>query len=57
MVTESYTVLKKVNAFGWFIIDTLGGLKDRRADLQRGMTTSLERIAALAEDEPVEPSI
>src|SRR5579875_643262 len=25
-VTESYKVLKPVNAFGWFIIDTLAGL-------------------------------
>lgn len=51
LVTESYTVLKKVNMFGWFIIDTLAGLKDRRSDLQRGMTTSLERMAAIIENE------
>jgi hypothetical protein len=51
-VTESYTVLKKVNALGWFIIDTLAGLKDRRGDLHRGMTLSLERIAALVEQAP-----
>jgi hypothetical protein len=49
LVTESYTVLKNVNALGWFIIDTLAGLKDRRTDLQHGMTTSLERIAAIVE--------
>lgn len=49
LVTESYTVLKNVNAFGWFIIDTLAGLKDRRGDLNRGMTQSLERIATLVE--------
>lgn len=49
LVTESYTVLKNVNALGWFIIDTLAGLKDRQSDLQRGMTTSLERIAAIVE--------
>jgi hypothetical protein len=52
LVTESYTVLKKVNAFGWFIIDTLAGLKDRRSDLNRGMTRSLERIAAIVEHAP-----
>jgi hypothetical protein len=52
LVTESYTVLKKVNAFGWFIIDTLAGLKDRRSDLNRGMTQSLERIAAIVEHAP-----
>lgn len=49
LVIESYTVLKNVNALGWFIIDTLAGLKDRRTDLQNGMTTSLERIAAIVE--------
>ena len=49
VVTESYTVLKPVNLLGWFIIDTLAGLKDRRTDLHRGMTQSLERIAALVE--------
>lgn len=49
LVTESYTVLKNVNAFGWFIIDTLAGLKDRRSDLRNGMTVSLERIAAIVE--------
>jgi Polyketide cyclase / dehydrase and lipid transport len=49
LVTESYTVLKKVNMLGWFIIDTLAGLKDRRSDLRYGMTTSLERIAQIVE--------
>lgn len=56
LVTESYTVLKKVNTLGWFIIDTLAGLKDRRSDLQTGMTTSLERIAAIVENKHAEPS-
>ena len=49
LVTESYTVLKKVNGLGWFIIDTLAGLKDRRSDLHSGMTTSLDRIASIVE--------
>ena len=53
LVTESYTVLKDVNALGWFIIDTLAGLKDRQTDLQYGMTTSLERIAAIVESPKV----
>ena len=48
-VTESYEVTDPVNALGWFIIDTLYGLKDRRSDLRTGMTTSLERIAAIVE--------
>jgi hypothetical protein len=56
LVTESYTVLKKVNGLGWFIIDTLAGLKDRRSDLHLGMTTSLERIAAIVENEHAERS-
>ena len=49
LVTESYTVVKDLNLFGWFIIDTLAGLKDRKTDLQNGMMTSLERIAAIVE--------
>lgn len=53
LVTESYTVLKPVNALGWFIIDTLAGLKDRRRDLHEGMTRSLERIAAIVEPVPL----
>jgi hypothetical protein len=43
LVTESYTVLKPVNTLGWFIIDTLASLKDRKGDLRRGMTENLER--------------
>ena len=49
MVTESYKVIKPVNALGWFIIDTLAGLKDRQTDLRRGMTQSLDRIASIVE--------
>ena len=49
LVTESYTVLKPVNMLGWFIIDTLAGLKDRQSDLNIGMTKSLERIAEIVE--------
>lgn len=56
LVTESYTVLKNLNMFGWFIIDTLAGLKDRRSDLQAGMTTSLQRIAAIVENKQATPS-
>jgi len=48
-VTESYTVVQPVNLFGWFIINTLAGLKDRRGDLRRGMTQSLDRIATIVE--------
>lgn len=49
-VTESYTVLKQVNMLGWFIIDTLAGLKDRRSDLHNGMAESLDRIAKIVEE-------
>jgi hypothetical protein len=55
-VTESYTVLKPVNLLGWFIINTLAGLKDRQADLRRGMTESLDRIAAIVENTRAEQS-
>ncbi len=50
-VIESYTVTKPLTAAGWFLIDTLGGLKDRRGDLQAGMTTTLERLAVIAEQQ------
>jgi hypothetical protein len=55
-VTESYTVLKPVNLLGWFIINTLAGLKDRQTDLHRGMTESLDRIAAIVESTPAQQS-
>lgn len=48
-VVESYTVTEPITAVGWFIIDTLGGLHDRPGDLHAGMTTTLDRLAALAE--------
>ena len=48
-VTESYEVTSPVTLFGWFLIGVLYGLKDRRGDLRRGMTTTLERLAALTE--------
>jgi hypothetical protein len=51
VVTESYRVVKPVSRLGWFIIDTLAGLKDRRSDLQRGMAQSLARIAQIVEDQ------
>jgi hypothetical protein len=55
-VTESYKVLKDVNALGWFIIDTLAGLKDRRSDLHTGMTQSLDRIAAIIDQGSRQPT-
>jgi hypothetical protein len=48
-VVESYEVLKPLNWFGWFIIDTLFGLKDRRSDLRSSMIASLDRVAEIVE--------
>lgn len=48
-VTESYAVTTPVMLFGWFIIGVIYGNKDRRSDLRRGMTQTLERLATLAE--------
>lgn len=48
-VTESYAVTTPVTLFGWFIIGVIYGNKDRRSDLRRGMTQTLERLATLAE--------
>jgi hypothetical protein len=48
-VTESYEVTRPVQLVGWFIITTLYGAKDRRGTLRRGMTETLERLAAVTE--------
>lgn len=48
-VAESYEVTTPVTLFGWFIISVVYGNKDRRGDLRRGMTQTLERLAALTE--------
>lgn len=48
-VTESYAATTPVTLFGWFIIGVIYGNKDRRSDLRRGMTQTLERLATLAE--------
>jgi uncharacterized protein YndB with AHSA1/START domain len=50
-VTESYEVIEPVTIVGWFIISTLAGCKDRADDLHRGMTETLDRLAALAENQ------
>ncbi|HWB66202.1 MAG TPA: SRPBCC family protein [Mycobacteriales bacterium] len=51
-VHESYEVTKPIGLVGWFIISTLGGLKDRRADLRAGMTQTLDRLADISEAKP-----
>jgi hypothetical protein len=52
-VIESYEVLKPISAFGWFIIDTLYGAKDRQGGLRASMIASLDRLAELVQT--VEP--
>jgi len=57
-VIESYEVLKPVATLGWFIIDTLYGMKDRQTELRASMTASLDRVADLLEadaDTPATP--
>lgn len=51
LVTESYTVTKPVSRFGWFIIGTLFGRKDRQTDLRTGMQQTVQRLGAVAEAE------
>ena len=46
---ETYEVLEPVGTIGWFIIDTLYGMKDRRRDLRASMAASLDRVAELVE--------
>jgi plastocyanin len=48
-VTESYEVTKPLRLMGWFIIGTLYGLKDRRADLRASMVRTLDRLAEMTE--------
>jgi hypothetical protein len=48
-VIESYRVTRQLTIVGWFIIGTLYGLKDRRADLRASMEATLTRIAELTE--------
>jgi hypothetical protein len=48
-ITESYRVVKPLALFGWFIIGTLYGLKDRRSDLRASMLRTLDRLAEMTE--------
>jgi hypothetical protein len=54
-VTESYEVTRPVRLLGWFIIGVLYGNKDRQGDLRRGMTRTLQRLAALTEKTAIRP--
>jgi hypothetical protein len=49
LVTESYTVTKKLGRVGWFIIGVLFARKDRRSDLHAGMEQTLQRIRSAVE--------
>lgn len=49
LLTESYTVTEPITRFGWFIIGTLFGGKDRRTALRTGMVETLRRLAEVAE--------
>lgn len=46
-VIESYEVVKPIAWFGWFIIGTVYGLKDRQTGLRESMAASLDRLAEL----------
>jgi len=46
-VVESYTVTKPVSVVGWFLLGTVKGLKDRRAEMRQSMVVTLQRLAAL----------
>ena len=55
-VVESYEVLEPGSAFGWFLIGTIYGLKDRRGDLHESIASSLDRLAEIAEAEAGAPA-
>jgi hypothetical protein len=50
-VEESYEVTRPISRFGWFIIGTIFGGKNRREDLRNGMQITLDRVKACAERE------
>ena len=49
LVTESYEVTEPISRAGWFIIGTVCGNHDRRADLRAGMEQTLQRLRDVAE--------
>ena len=48
-IVESYEVTTPISTLGWFIIDTLYGMKDRRGELRASMEASLDRVAEILE--------
>lgn len=51
-VSESYEVMRPVSRVGWFVIGSLFGCRDRRAELRQGMQETLERLRACAARSP-----
>ena len=49
---ESFEVIEPIPLAGWFIIDTLFGLKDRQGELRESMVRSMDRVAELVEAAP-----
>ena len=50
-LTESFEMLRDLRWYYAFAERWLMGIKDRRADLERGMTVTLERIKRVVERE------
>lgn len=48
-MSESYEVIKPLTVVGWFIIDTLYGMKDRQSGLRASMQQSMDRVAEVVE--------
>lgn len=48
-IIESYEVTAPISRFGWFVIGTLYGMKDRRGELHASMVASLDRVAEMLE--------
>jgi polyketide cyclase/dehydrase/lipid transport protein len=51
-VTESFEMLRDIRWYYAFAERWVMGIKDRRADLERGMTETLQRIKQVVESEP-----
>jgi len=43
-LTESYSVVKPITRFGWFVIERVFGNPDRHGDLRSGMAETLNRL-------------
>lgn len=55
-VIESYTVTRPPTRIFYWMLEHVMGIKDRAGDLRTGMTTTLDRLAAVAEQEHHRPS-